>query len=130
MKTAENTELRHFSRIPFHADVHLYFQLTKEIQRARLLDISLKGALLESTQPVADNLKGRVCRMVLVLLKDSENITMEGQVVHQAGSLIGIECRHIDLDSMTNLKRLVELNTGDEKLLERELAEVLKNTSD
>ena len=27
---------------------------------------------------------------------------------------------------MINLRRLVELNSGDEKLLERELAEVLK----
>ena len=51
---------------------------------------------------------------------------MEGKVIHQDGQHIGIECRHIDMESMINLRRLVELNLGDEKLLERELVEVLK----
>ncbi len=54
---------------------------------------------------------------------------MKGNVVHQSGQFIGIECVHIDLDSMTNLRRLVELNTGDEKLLEKELSEMLKIVS-
>ena len=52
-------------------------------------------------------------------------IIMEGMVIYQKGQFIGIECQHIDLDSMINLRRLVELNLGDERLLERELAEVL-----
>ena len=35
---------------------------------------------------------------------------------------LGFVCRHIDLDSISHLRRLVELNLGDESLLERELA--------
>lgn len=35
---------------------------------------------------------------------------------------LGFVCRHIDLDSISHLRRLVELNLGDEQLLERELA--------
>ena len=126
MKTANGNEPRHFSRIPFHADVQLHFHLAEVEQNAHLLDISLKGALVETTHPVANAFKGKICRMVLFLGTGGEHITMEGTVVHQEGQLIGIECRHIDVDSMINLRRLVELNTGDEKLLERELAEVLK----
>ncbi len=126
MKTTDSNEPRHFSRIPFQADVELHFHLANEVQKARLLDISLKGALVETTQPIANAFKGKICRMDLPLGKGGEHITMEGKVVHQGGQLIGIECQHIDLDSMINLRRLVELNMGDEKLLERELAEVLK----
>ena len=126
MNTTDSNQPRHFSRIPFQADVQLHFHLAKEVQTAHLLDISLKGALVETTQPVANVYKGKICRMVLLLSKGGEHITMEGKVVHQDGRHIGIECQHIDLDSMINLRRLVELNTGDEKLLERELAEVLK----
>jgi hypothetical protein len=126
MNTTDSNKPRHFSRIPFHADVQLHFHLAKEVHTAHLLDISLKGALVEISQPISNVYKGKVCRMVLVLNKDGENITMEGKVVHQDALHIGIECQHIDLDSMINLRRLVELNTGDEKLLERELAEVLK----
>ena len=126
MNNSDNNEPRHFSRIPFQAEVQLHFHLAKEAQMAHLLDISLKGALVETRQPIANIFKGKACRMVLFLSTGGEHITMEGKVVHQDGQHIGIECQHIDLDSMINLRRLVELNTGDEKLLERELAEVLK----
>jgi hypothetical protein len=46
---------------------------------------------------------------------------MDGVVVHQDGQHIGIKCRHIDVDSLTRLRRLVELNLGDATLLDREL---------
>lgn len=126
MKTTDSNEFRHFSRIPFHADVRLNFYLTDEVQTPHLLDISLKGALVQTEHPIVNSFKGERCRMTLLLGEDGENITMEGKVIHQEGQLLGIECQHIDLDSMTNLRRLVELNTGDEKLLQRELGEMLK----
>jgi hypothetical protein len=126
MITTDNSEGRHFSRIPFHADVQLHFHLSDAVQTARLLDISLKGALVETPHPIANAFKGKICRLVLFLGKGGEHITMEGVVVHHEGQLIGIQCQHIDVDSMINLRRLVELNMGDEALLERELAEVLK----
>jgi hypothetical protein len=130
MKTRGSNEHRHFSRIPFHADVRLNFHLEKEVQTAHLLDISLKGALVETEQPVVNAFKGKNCGIVLLLGKGGEIITMEGKVVfYQEGQLMGIECQHIDVDSISRLRRLVELNTGDEKLMERELAEMLKIAS-
>jgi hypothetical protein len=36
--------------------------------------------------------------------------------------LLGFVCQYIDLDSISHLRRLVELNLGDGSLLERELA--------
>lgn len=126
MKTADSNESRHFSRIPFHAEVQLHFHLSNEVQTAHLLNISLKGALVKTKQPVANTFNGKICSMALSLNKNGETISMEGKVVHHDGQFIGIECQHIDLDSITNLKRLLELNTGDEELLERELGEMLK----
>lgn len=126
MNTKDSIEPRHFSRITFHADVQLHFHLAKEVHTAQLLDISLKGALLETRQPIVNAYKGKLCRMILSLGNGGEHITMEGKVVHQEKQLIGIECQFIDLESMTNLRRLVELNTGDANLLEREFAELLK----
>jgi len=126
MNTTDNLESRHFSRIPFDADVQLHFPLANTSYTAHLLDISLKGALLETKQSLSNVYSGKVCRIVLTLGKDGEQVIMEGVVVHQEAQDIGIECQHIDLDSMTNLRRLVELNTGDAKLLERELGELLK----
>ncbi len=129
MNTQNPNESRHFSRIAFHADVQLQIHLIDEIQTAQLLDISLKGALLKIDKPLTKAANLRSCTMTLLLGRDGENITMKGNVVHQSGQFIGIECVHIDLDSMTNLRRLVALNTGDEKLLEKELSEMLKMVS-
>ncbi|WNV05713.1 PilZ domain-containing protein [Candidatus Methylospira mobilis] len=127
MNTTDAINRRHFSRIPFQVDVLLHFHPAQEIQSAHLLDISLKGALVNIIQSIANTShRGKICSMDLQLDEGEEHIVMEGKVVHQEGQCIGIECQHIDLDGMTNLRRLVALNMGDEKLLERELAEMLK----
>jgi hypothetical protein len=47
---------------------------------------------------------------------------MAGMVVHLDGHHIGIECQNIDLTSLTRLRRLIELNTGDTALMDRELS--------
>ena len=125
MSDANSKEPRHFSRVPFRAEVRLAFHLAHEEQGAHLLDISLKGALAELTHPPANVLKGELCRMTL-FLGGGEHITMEGVVAHHEGRLVGIECKQIDVDSMSNLRRLIELNTGDAARLERELGEMLK----
>lgn len=123
MKPADINDLRHFSRIPFHAGIQLH--LASTVQTAQLLDIALKGALVETLQPVAA-VRGEACRLMLPLNESGEKIVMEGAVVHQEGRRIGIECRHIDVDSLTNLRRLVELNLGDAALLDRELSHLFK----
>ena len=56
MSKSDLKENRHFSRITFHADVEVKFDLAKETQSFRLLDISLKGALVEAAEPIARSL--------------------------------------------------------------------------
>ena len=126
MNTTVSSGGRHFSRIPFKATAQLNFPPAKEPHTAHLLDISLKGALVETAQPLVKAFQGKICRMVLVLGQDGEQIAMEGRVVHQEARLIGIECQHIDLDSIANLRRLIELNIGDTARLEREMTAMLK----
>jgi len=53
------------------------------------------------------------------------NITMHGRLTHIKGQKVGMLCDSLDLDSITHLRRLVELNAGDPDLLERELATLL-----
>ena len=40
---------------------------------------------------------------------------------HEENNTLGFKCQHIDIDSMTHLKRLVELNVGNDDILMREL---------
>ena len=51
-----------------------------------------------------------------------DQISMETRVAHEQGRYIGLLCLAIDLDSITHLRRLVELNLCDPNLLEREVS--------
>ena len=46
-------------------------------------------------------------------------------VAHREGRRAGLACQSIDVDSVTHLRRLVELNAGDPDLLQRELSALL-----
>lgn len=108
---------RQFSRINFNTEARLYFEGGE--QSVQLLDISLKGALVQADPPL--NLQsGSSASLQLRLDEMGTTIRMEGSVAHNVQGQIGILCREIDLDSITHLRRLVELNLGNEGLLERE----------
>ncbi|MNJ68362.1 hypothetical protein D3C77_646020 [compost metagenome] len=47
---------------------------------------------------------------------------MDVQLVRSHTQQLGFSCLNIDVESASHLRRLVEFNLGDERLLERELA--------
>lgn len=84
-----------------------------------LLDISLKGALMQRPADWRDQPGDR---FVLTLsLDDDSQISMQVTLAHASTTRLGLHCDHIDLDSISHLKRLVELNLGDPAQLQREL---------
>lgn len=111
-------ERRKFERLPFDAKV----RLIRESQQwqSQLIDVSLKGALIE--RPARwEGTSGE--RFVLeILLSVSAVIKMNVVVAHTDKEHVGLRCEDIDIDSISHLKRLVELNLNDESLLERELS--------
>ncbi len=58
---------------------------------------------------------------IQIELSESVNIMMQASLAHQTSDSAGFRCHHIDLDSISRLRRLVELNLGDSSLLERDL---------
>ena len=110
---------RLFSRVPFSAAVTLH--LTHQKLDVKLLDIALKGALVQTAQPMALQLQ-EPCRLVLPLTEGGDLIEMTGKLVHLEDRNVGLKCEHIDLLSLTQLRRLLELNTGDPDLMDRELS--------
>ena len=115
---------RLFSRVPFNAAVTLH--LTHQTLAVTLLDIALKGALVQT--PTAMNLPlQEPCRLVLPLTDAGDSIEMTGKIVHLEGQHVGMKCEHIDLASLTRLRRLLELNTGDAELMDRELSHLFAN---
>lgn len=52
-------------------------------------------------------------------------INLDVIAVHSEENHIGFKTEHMDIDTATHLRRLVELNLGSESLLERELSELI-----
>ncbi len=113
-------EKRHFQRIQMDGQATLICGDRR--WESHLLDVSLKGALIAAPAGWSAG-KPEGCQLELAL-GEAVIIVMEGSVVHNEEGHLGFRCDNIELDSIVHLKRLVELNLGSEKLLERELAEL------
>ncbi len=110
---------RTFSRVSFDGAALLRAGGSK--WEVRLVDISLKGALLERPGDWDGAVRDR-CVLELLVEEDRALIRMETSVARIEQWRIGLHCEHIDLDSIAHLRRLVELNLGDEQALQRELS--------
>ncbi|MBL0166678.1 MAG: PilZ domain-containing protein [Propionivibrio sp.] len=117
-------ERRHHARIAFHAPARLV--LGERTLDVVVLDLSLKGALIRL--PASPPLSAGASGMLHVRLNESEpseQISMQIRVAHVQGPQAGLLCICIDIDSVTHLRRLLELNLGDPALLERELSALI-----
>ena len=112
-------EHRHFSRIQFHHGARIV--IAGHSTACEIVDLSLKGALLDLATPLPAP-TGTPCALELVLDDDISVVRMEGHVAHSESARVGLVCESIDIDSITHLRRLLELNLGNAALLEREFA--------
>lgn len=110
-------EKRHFHRVGHDARATLF--APGHDWSCRVLDLSLKGCLLEATETW--RLEEAQTYPLCIWLGRDVVIELDVVPVHMRGVLAGFRCVRLDLDSATALRRLVELNLGDSALLERDL---------
>ncbi len=112
-------ERRQFQRILFEQPLTVL--LNGRYHDTLLIDISLRGALVKRPLGWPTHDEGKA--ILEIALSDADSIIrMEAEIAHQDRDKVGFHTRFIDMESMTHLRRLVELNVGDPQLLERELA--------
>ena len=117
MTASSNDERRSFHRILFDAPATLI--CGQHSFSVKLMDISLNGALLHLPENWSEPAQDQV--NLDIQLSEATHIKMEASVTHSGPEGLGLRCNHIDMDSISHLRRLVELNLGDAALLEREL---------
>jgi hypothetical protein len=123
---SEAADRRHARRLPFITRATL--SQGRCTVQASVQDLSLDGLLLE----LADEVPGFDWAQPLtarIHLADDLSIDMDARLVHREGRRVGLHRERIDLDSITHLRRLVQLNMGDDTLLSRNLS-VLWNGSE
>jgi hypothetical protein len=115
-------ERRRFSRIPFQAPAEV--TILDKSYDAKLLDLSLKGVLLFVEDSVVFEPNEKVM-ISIHLPQSSVVVSLEGSIVKQADQQWHCKVEHIELDSLSHIRRLIELNLADEALLERELEQFI-----
>lgn len=114
---------RQFTRILFSVNASL--EVEDNSYPVSIHDISLNGALI--TTPESDStLVGKLGLLSFDLGDNPIPVEMHVAVVHEENEETGLRCNAIDIDSITQLRRLVELNLGDESQLNRELSQLSK----
>lgn len=120
------SERRRFSRVTFSGDCSLTEEINgkAETSQTTVLDISLTGALVGRPASWHDQ-PGTRLNLNLTLPGSSITLEINCVVCHQEQSLLGIKFLTLSLDSITHLKRLMQLNLADEKLLHREMSQLI-----
>lgn len=116
-------ERRRFQRI--HFDALSQIRQGTHNWNAQLQDISLKGLLV--TRPADWNGDPSQPFSLSIQLNDQTTLHLEASLIRDAEQYLGFACQQIDLESISHLRRLVELNLGDISLLERELATLMED---
>lgn len=89
----------------------------------QLLDVSFKGALLAIPSDFTVD-EGSDMRVQLNLDGADFPIDLEVKLIRKGELDLGVAITQLSIDAMTELRRLVELNLGDEALLTRELGQL------
>lgn len=108
-------EKRKRTRVPVHFDVTV--SLPGEVIRIELINISLTGILCSSSPLFR---KDAACRVV-ISLSDDFKITVDSKILRIGEHETAISFTAMDEESYAHLKRLVQYNTGDADLIEKEL---------
>lgn len=120
-------EKRKFTRFRFDGSAILRIKPDRSIdkfesQPVRVVDLSLKGVLLNGNESFMDHLViGDVASLTIKLSEHGPTIDMQLKVAHREGGYSGFHCELIDVESISHLRRMAELNLGQPELLDREL---------
>jgi len=120
--TEQASDRRRFRRIAFDAKTKL--QQNGHEWPVQLGDLSLKGLLAQRPEDWKGNIK--LPFTVDIRLDPEAHIKLQVELTHEANGQLGFVCTNIDLDSIKHLRRLIELNLGDQEELERELGALLE----
>lgn len=116
---------RRFTRVPFLHRARV--ELAGAEREVQCLDLSLRGVLLVLPEGADWGLEQPVC--VTLTLGDSEQIRMECSVAHIDEDVVGCACDSMSLESLTVLRRVLELNLPSPEQVHRELAELMRTRS-
>ncbi len=121
-----DNERRQYKRVSFDTTA----KLSKDDQSfdCQIVDLSIHGVLLRPHGVLRSSVDA-IYQLEIPLSDQQNRITMTLKLTHQHPVNLGFVCEKIDLDSITHLRKIVELNSGDSAILERDLATLCSENS-
>ena len=109
---------RQFTRISFIAAADI--KQGSNTWPTEILDISMKGMLVSLPPDIQLSVKQPI--FVRIHLGENQKaIHFKVSIIHVGCKQVGFEINQVDLDSMTHLKRLIELNLPDSSEMSQEI---------
>ena len=115
---------RRFRRIPFEAEVTL--TVDQDVWSGELLDVAMKGAMVGTDTPLP-LLLGSKCSLCISLSGSPISLDFQAEMIHSEDNHYGFKFISEDLETLTHLRKLIELNTGDAEATRSELSVWLSN---
>lgn len=114
---------RRVPRFPFHSLARL--QIEREIFFCQLVDISMGGALLETTETIPPAFDVP-CSIDIIQLSGRVCFQADAQLAHIHGRVAGIAFHHLDDSARAALTRIARLNLAPAEILNREVPALLR----
>lgn len=117
-------EKRNYKRVSFIEEVEITH--ANKIYPGVVTDISIKGILIKLDEIPTGDTAEQNWRIRLPLSREVQ-IIVNAKPNHcdLKSRAVGFEFTKIDADSIAHLRRLLELNTGDDAEIERELVQMV-----
>lgn len=115
---------RRFRRIPFAAEVTL--NAGQKVWSGKLLEVAMKGAMV-GTKSILPLALGSQCSLSIYLPGTPIELHFEAALIHCEDNHYGFKFISEDLETLTHLRKLIELNTGDAEATRSELSILLKD---
>lgn len=121
-------ERRRFTRIKFDAECTV--EVENSSSSVELVDLSLKGALISSSSPLPVTI-GDCYLLTMKLFQSDILLKFKSRLVHtRKNRYYGFEFISENIETMSHLRRLIELNVGDEERFYRELTDFCQDTTE
>jgi len=117
-----DSERRQYKRVEFDASA----KLSKDNQTfdCQIIDLSIHGVLLRPHGVIRSTVDA-LYELEIPLSDKQNSVKMTLKLMHQHPDNLGFICESIDLDSITHLRKIVELNSGSPELLERDFQSLM-----
>jgi c-di-GMP-binding flagellar brake protein YcgR len=117
------SERRNFQRVPFATKAEI--NCNSNNYHGQLVNISLRGALVHAEGKIP-LVKGNRCELIIHLLDSEITLQFETDIIYCQKNRLGFKFISEDLKTASHLRRLLELNIGSSKKIDREIASWLK----